>query len=718
MSLLPSVHLLALQQAVQDTAAFHRFREGVPPAPPPIPGAVATVLRSIFNAPLWMWVVGLLIGVTAGVLLARLLWKSRGDIRAWLTTRSRIGKLALAGSLVLVLAVAAWGGTTSWNYMEHENEFCMGCHIMEGPWNKFALEAGKHGELTCHDCHKQSLYASTRQLVLWVANRPEKIPPHAGVPNGRCEACHAVDEAEKWTRIKETSGHRTHLESDSTALAEVQCITCHGADVHTFIPAKETCGQSGCHEQLEMRLGKMAAQTSLHCNQCHQFTEEVPRLATRDSAAGTMRPGERQCLGCHEMQRILADFDPAKEPHSAVCGTCHNPHTQETPQAAGKTCTDAQCHGNWRETVFHVGAAHRRVGEQCLTCHVPHASRLDASDCVACHNRITARPGSRLRPPLPFDTARALRPPELQDSRQDDPARGEAEVSPSDSPPPLRLAAPPMGGSGSSAPALNGGAACGSCHAAFPSDTAPAPGPLVRQDSRLEAPVRGEEVVRTADLPPAFRPAVNPPAQPDSFPHARHTRLACITCHASGTQHGRLTFQPPRGCQICHHQGPRQSNCAACHAAAARAEPVPLTVAIAVRDSAERSRPVSFAHSVHSDLGCIQCHTEPVSLAPPPAVRACRDCHADHHAAGRTCATCHTGEQLRSAHAKDVSASHRACDACHTASTVALLTPDRSFCLTCHKPQADHYVRGQCTTCHFLKPPAEFRPHLLGRQRK
>jgi hypothetical protein len=241
---------------------------------------------------------------------------------------------------------------------------------------------------------------------------------------------------------------------------------------------------------------------------------------------------------------------------------------------------------------------------------------------------------------------------------------------------------------------------------------------LVRQDSRLEAPVRGEEVVRTADLPPAFRPAVNPPAQPDSFPHARHTRLACITCHASGTQHGRLTFQPPRGCQICHHQGPRQSNCAACHAAAARAEPVPLTVAIAVRDSAERSRPVSFAHSVHSDLGCIQCHTEPVSLAPPPAVRACRDCHADHHAAGRTCATCHTGEQLRSAHAKDVSASHRACDACHTASTVALLTPDRSFCLTCHKPQADHYVRGQCTTCHFLKPPAEFRPHLLGSQRK
>lgn len=652
MSVLLSPGLLALLQSAQDTASLQRFKEGVPPAPPPIPGTVETVLKAIFNAPLWMWLVGVLLCLAMAVVVVRLLWLRRGVIRDWVVTRDRGVKLALGGGVALILAVVTWGGVVSWNYMEHENAFCAGCHIMEGPWNKFALDAGKHSKLNCHDCHQQSLYASTRQLVLWVADRPEKIPPHAPVPNGRCEACHAKNEAETWTHIKETAGHRTHLESDSTALADVQCATCHGAAVHEFIPAKQTCGKSGCHEQLEIRLGKMAEQTTLHCNQCHQFTAEVPRLATRDSAAGTLRPGNKQCLACHEMQKVLADFDPAKDPHNGVCGTCHNPHTQETPQAAGKTCTDSRCHSNWRDTPFHVGTSHRRVGEQCLTCHEPHASKLDASDCVACHTKVTNRSGSlRLRPPLPFDTARALRPP--------------------------------------------------------------AP-----EENRLEEPVRGKGDVPPPDLPPAVRPAAPPPAVvPDSFPHARHRRLACITCHASGIQHGRLTFEPPRGCQICHHQRPRESDCAACHRPGTRLQPVPLTVAIAVRDSTARGRSVNFAHSVHTALRCTQCHTEPVTLAPAAAALGCRECHGDHHAAGRTCAACHSGEQLRSAHAKDLAASHGGCDVCHAAATVALLTPDRSFCLTCHQPQRDHYRQGQCTTCHFLKPPAEFRSHLLARPR-
>ncbi|HEX7023693.1 MAG TPA: hypothetical protein VF187_02650, partial [Gemmatimonadales bacterium] len=202
---------------------------------------------------------------------------------------------------------------------------------------------------------------------------------------------------------------------------------------------------------------------------------------------------------------------------------------------------------------------------------------------------------------------------------------------------------------------------------------------------------------------------------PDSFPHSRHQRLACITCHASGTQHGRLTFERPRGCQICHHQRPQQADCATCHTPGERLQPLPLTIGIAVRDSAARSRPVQFAHPVHARVRCVQCHTEPVSLAPAPAARGCQDCHSDHHTAGRTCATCHSGAQLRSAHIRNVAASHRACDACHTASTVARLTPDRSFCLTCHPRRQDHYVQGQCTTCHFLQPPDEFRSHLLSR---
>jgi nitrate/TMAO reductase-like tetraheme cytochrome c subunit len=673
----------AILQQAQDTASLERFKEGIPQHPPPIPGPVETVLRAVFNAPAWMWVVGLLLVLGLVGFLVRLLWKQRKAIPAWISTRGRPVKLALAGLGLVVLGVAAWGGTRSWNYMQHENGFCMGCHIMEGPWNKFSLDAGKHSELRCHDCHQQSLYASTRQLVLWVADRPEKIPPHSKVPSERCEACHAKNESEKWTRIKETAGHRTHLESDSTALKDVQCVTCHGATVHEFIPANKTCGQSGCHEKLEIRLGKMAAQTELHCVQCHQFTAEVPKLATRDSAAGTLRPGSRQCLGCHEMQKILNDFDPALDPHKGVCGTCHNPHTQETPQAAATTCTTAQCHANWPAVAFHAGTIHRRVAPRCLVCHQQHTARVDASDCVACHTKVTSRFGSlHLRPPLPFDTTRALRPiPGPEESLREREAVPSRDLPPSTQPALLPAGREETGNSrffqlASLAPVESGEPRCAGCHE------------------------------------PSWAPPPSAPA--DSFPHSRHQRLPCLTCHATGNLHGRLTFEPPRGCQICHHQASQQANCTACHSLEQRQQPRIVTVSIAVRDSAPRSRSVSFPHVRHAKLRCVECHSEPVTMAPSAAARGCRDCHENHHTANRSCSTCHQGEQLRRAHEKDVSASHRACAACHTAATVSLLTPDRSFCLTCHESRTDHYPAGQCSTCHFLKSPEELRRVLNG----
>ena len=55
-----------------------------------------------------------------------------------------------------------------------------------------------------------------------------------------------------------------------------------------------------------------------------------------------------------------------------------------------KSCTDAKCHADWRDVAFHAGKAHRKVAEQCETCHEPHAARVDASDCVGCHNGCEA----------------------------------------------------------------------------------------------------------------------------------------------------------------------------------------------------------------------------------------------------------------------------------------------------------------------------------------
>ncbi len=673
--------LAALAPQIPDSASFHRFREGVPAEPPPIPGGVMTVLRAIFNAPTWAWVVGIVVGLTVGIWLALFLWRRRSAIGHWLTTRDRGVKIAMSTGAVLVLALLFRGGQVSWNFMQHDNAFCVGCHIMEGPWNKFGSDAGKHSALQCHDCHQQSLYASTRQLVLWVANKPVEIPPHAPVPNARCESCHAKDQSEAWTRIAQTAGHRVHLESDSSALEKVLCVTCHGKEVHAFIPANETCGSAGCHANLDIKLGRMATQSTLHCNQCHQFTAEVPRLATREDAADAMQPGSRQCFSCHAMRQVAGDFDPARDPHNGTCGTCHNPHTQTTPAEAGKTCS--QCHADWQTVPFHTGRAHGQVGQQCLVCHNQHAARVDASDCVACHTSVTARFGTlRLRPPLPFDTTRALRTSARDPEQPVPPSVGHFDGAR----PPGPVAWPPR-------PAA-----------------APAPA------AEIELPGKG-------DTPPPELPAPDPPtaaAEPsiasvDSFPHARHTRLACITCHTTGASSATLTFVPPRGCQICHHQAPRSSNCAACHRPGDLAAIRALAVPIGVKDREPRVRSVGFAHQTHTELRCVTCHTQPVSLAPAEGVRRCADCHSDHHAAGRSCAACHTGPEIRTAHADDLAASHQRCDACHTASTVARFTPDRLFCATCHAEQAkDHYPSRECATCHFLESPAELRRRLTG----
>ena len=526
--------------------------------------------------------------------------------------------------------------------MQHDNAFCTGCHIMKGPFQRFA--GSKHDSLSCHNCHQQSIFASARQLYLWVADRPEKISMHSKVPTRVCASCHIQGDKQKdkWKRIATTAGHRVHLESDSSALRNVQCTTCHGLEVHRFVPVDSTCGQSGCHIGTEIKLGKMAGQTGFHCIACHQFTAEVPLLATRDSAAGTLRPGAHECFSCHVMRAKLADFDPSRDPHRQTCGMCHNPHEQTRPADALKSCASAGCHADWRDEPFHVGAPHRRIAQQCELCHQPHAAKVDASDCAGCHAAVKSRSHGRVNPPQAFDTTRALRRTSMM------------------------------------------------------------------RDLDLEPKGKGDANPPRAAPSPVSRSWL---AAPDSFPHDRHKQLACLTCHVTSRPNARLTFEPPRGCQICHHQAPAASKCATCHAPGELSPVHAETMTVAVDTRPARSRVVAFAHTTHARLPCTTCHETPVSLAPAAPVKSCTACHEDHHTARRDCAGCHAGGEIRAAHADSVNA-HVGCDACHREATVARLEPDRGLCLTCHNAQREHYATKECTTCHFLASPADYRAHL------
>jgi hypothetical protein len=199
----------------------------------------------------------------------------------------------------------------------------------------------------------------------------------------------------------------------------------------------------------------------------------------------------------------------------------------------------------------------------------------------------------------------------------------------------------------------------------------------------------------------------------DSFPHARHAaKLACLTCHQTGRGHGRLTFEPPRGCAICHHQAPAEARCASCHRPDNYATPKRVTVTVTVPAREPHARLVDFRHGRHESRSCVDCHTIPVTLAPSPAAVQCKDCHSDHHEAGRDCAACHANADPKSAH-KGPETAHRRCDACHTETTIARLTPTRSFCGTCHVEKATkHHDQKECTVCHFLADPGAYRSKL------
>ena len=653
LALYPTMALGTVPGAMVDSLQATQADSGLVPSP--LPDPIVHVVQWIFQRPGWIMILGLILAVMVAAVAVRFLWKHRHALWTWLTTRSRGTKILMVSVVgVFFLAVAGVGYKAN-DYMEHDNDFCRGCHVFVPAGQPFVRPdtgtylivnqlQGKHDTLQCHQCHLPDKIAQAQELLLWMVDRPDKVPPHAKVPPAVCKGCHELGAAKKtWQEITSTAGHRVHFENDSLKAKNIECLTCHARSAHRFLPADSTCAQSGCHitRDVTIRLGSMAGQSGLHCAVCHAFTAEVPKLATVDSATGTLRPGEKQCFSCHQMRLRLADFDPRYDPHKGQCGMCHNPHENVKPADALKSCATSGCHADWEKVEFHTGKIHRKAVENCETCHTPHAARVDASDCAGCHERVrgTVTGGKVRKPPLPFDTTKALR-------------------SVSVLPDPI--------------------------------------GPHGKGDAPPD------------EYPPAAFVSVAPA---DSFEHARHKDLTCITCHRTSSRSADLSFTPPRGCQICHHSSTAGHTCAECHEASSLG-PKTSRVTVTVPAHAPRPREVTFRHAQHEDVACKQCHTTPVSLEAAPAVKECAACHEQHHTEAKDCAACHAGGNITAPHTPPALA-HQACTFCHANADIAPLVPTRPFCLTCHQPQAEHFPPQECTSCHLGESPAEWRPHLL-----
>jgi len=531
----------------------------------------------------------------------------------------------------MVLAVLSLfvGGTVTayrtYDYIEHDNDFCMSCHLMAEPFERFGRSA--HRDLGCKACHKPTFAGRTQMALTQIIENPTEISVHAEVPNEKCASCHIEGDPEQWLLVERSAGHRAHLESEDPELDDLLCVQCHSSGVHEFAAVDKTCAQAGCHEDVRVQLGRMGDFT-IHCAACHGFSAVLPEEADASEARAALAPTANECLSCHVM-RTLVDLPP-DEPHDQVCATCHNPHEQETPQAAGSTCATVGCHNDMRElTPFHRGLDHADV-EDCVSCHTAHEFRVDGDDCMACHQdiyddlgqgaprtRVARVPGSPMgftgiglspgsfvhtslaAQEVPQERRRPListgevvfrhgnhREVECAQCHRSDQSHGQLSLT-----------------------SIND---CRSCH-----HTAP-----VADDCRSchAASVLGPQLVTAQRWPMDFSTGPDE-ARDVPFRHQDHASADCGTCHQEGLRQPAASTEC-NGCHQEHHEDPAAVNCMSCH-----------------------EQPSSDAHTVESHLTCggAGCHTENPLQAVPRSRTSCLGCHQDQvdHEAGKECSDCH-----------------------------------------------------------------------------
>ncbi|MDX1674062.1 MAG: hypothetical protein R3314_04585 [Longimicrobiales bacterium] len=550
----------------------------------------------------------------------------------------RVRALPTGLKVVLGVAVVAGLGVGSvfmyqtYEYVQHDNQFCLECHLMQDPFERFAQSA--HQGLGCKACHRPNIVQRSEMGLAQIVEQPDSIRVHAHVPNAICAECHIEGDPEEWRIIANTAGHRIHLDSDDPALEGLNCVECHSSGVHQFTPTDQTCGQAGCHENTEVRLGNMANLT-IHCATCHDFAAPIPVAATERQVATSLRPEAEECLSCHQMRAMLPNLPP-DEPHGAECGACHNPHTQTTPREAAQSCATAGCHAMPDTLTPYHRDLDPGVLENCLTCHEAHQFRIHGGgqDCLSCHSEIFQDAPSEPQKV----TAAPARPIRLASAGPVDAAMARLALAAHPEPgstPGAALAMAPQRDSVAFWHSQHQGVECTACHSTERSHgaltvtsirdcrachhTEPVATSCQRCHQASEVRSIQAQVRRTMDIRVG---RLNRPTRSLPFRHAVHEGLDCQQCHTGGLS---LTAAEV-DCSACHEEHHEPANeCMACHA-----------------------EPADDAHDLDVHLGCggSGCHeAAPALIQQVPRTRDfCNVCHQDmtDHRPGRNCADCHT----------------------------------------------------------------------------
>lgn len=566
------------------------------------------------------------------------------DILTWVS-RLSLPVLALIG-VGIAAGVGAGGyyAYRTYDFVQTNNQFCLSCHLMAKPYQLFARSA--HRGLGCHACHQPTLITRSEMALTQIVEQPKELIVHAEVPNSRCEACHVTGDPKKWDIIKNSAGHKVHLDSKDPRLKGIQCVKCHSVSLHEFAPTDRTCTQAGCHTHNQIILGNMANLT-IHCVACHNFTQPLPPHATVQQAMEALAPKASECLTCHVMRKLVNM--PTPDPHHGSCASCHNPHTQRSPHDAVQSCTKTGCHTQVeRLTPFHRGME-PGVLENCTNCHVAHSFKVDGTKCIACHQNIEQN-----NPNVPVPSPNGV-------------SHDTVHI-----------------GAIANVPAVPG--------------TASSSSPFVHVVG-VGVGLGGGSV----GSPPPHETLQQQEQQGPRFLHSQHKSVSCLRCHDDTKSHGGLKIRTLQDCRSCHHRPPLSDSCARCH----KPSDMPTRTFEEVRAvhfsvGNAKQRTFLFNHAPHRGIKCSRCHTEGLSLS--AASVNCDACHKQHHEVDNNCMSCHR-QPPPSAH--PVSEAHVTCtgSGCHKPAPFARVPRTREVCLVCHQKQKNHNPGRQCTDCHALPPP-------------
>lgn len=96
----------------------------------PVPGPVGQLFQLAFNMPRWVQWGGIIVAAIVALIVLRIMYMRRAEISAWLAQRSSAYKMGLAALAAVMLLGAGGVGYAGNHYMQHNNDFCVGCHVM------------------------------------------------------------------------------------------------------------------------------------------------------------------------------------------------------------------------------------------------------------------------------------------------------------------------------------------------------------------------------------------------------------------------------------------------------------------------------------------------------------------------------------------------------------------------------------------------------------